>query len=150
MKLVKLIGVAVLSFAMTSSKCTSTNSRRNVVLPSIHLIGCKTSPCSQIWSDDTTSPGATFPQKVSVDIDDKGVLGVDAKYSKSTALDDISASIDSRYRKWVFPKDQAGRHTLWRVDPERLAIQLSENADGTKEVIYLSARAWPTREEKRP
>jgi hypothetical protein len=75
-----------------------------------------------------------------VDFDDNGVLGVVAKYDKSTAANDIRASIDSRYGKWSFPKTKLDR-IICSVEPEKLAIQLAENNDRTKEVIYLAARA---------
>jgi hypothetical protein len=31
---------------------------------------------------------------------------------------------------------------VWRVESEKIAIQLSEEDNGMKEVIYLSAAAW--------
>ena len=150
MKIAALIGVAILAVGLTSYNRQKPDSTRSVILPSSHLIGCKSSSCSQMWSNDAAGPGAIFPQNISVDIDDNGVLGVVAKYNKSTAANDIRASINSQYGKWVFPKDQAGPHYLWRVEPEKLAIQFAENDDKTKEVIYLSARAWQARKNKVP
>ena len=150
MKTVAVIGAAILTMCLTSYNRQKPDSTRSIVLPSSHLIGCKLSGCSQMWLSDAAGPGVIFPQNVSVDIDDDGVLGVVAKYDKSTSVDDIRASIDSQYGKWVFPKDQTGPHNLWRVEPEKLAIQLAENNDRTKEVIYLSARAWQARKNDAP
>jgi len=141
----KKVGVmAVLMFAVGLTSCSrpKLENSRHVVLPSSKLIGCRSSGCSQVWFDDAADSHAIYPQNISIDIDDKGVLGLVARYDKTTVLDDIRASIENRYGKWAFPKDHTGPARVWRVEPERVAIQLAEDDDGTKEVIYLSARAW--------
>jgi hypothetical protein len=95
-----------------------------------------------LWPDEAADSHAIYPQNISIDIDDQGVLGVVTHYDKSTPLEDIRTSINKRYGDWVFPKDHTGPAVLWRVEPEKVAVQLVEERHGTKEVIYLSAGAW--------
>jgi len=137
----RVIAAVTLVVGLTSCGRLTHESGSHVVLPSAELIGCKASSCSQVWLD-TADSHALYPRNISIDIDDEGVLGVVARYDRPATIDDIRASINKRYGKWVFPKDHAGPAALWRVEPEKVAIQLSENDDGTKEVVYLSARAW--------
>jgi hypothetical protein len=143
----RVIAVVTLAIGLTSCGRLKHETGGHVVLPSSELIGCKASGCSQVWLDAANSR-ALYPRNISIDIDDEGVLGVVARYDRSIAIDDIRASINKRYGEWVFPKDHAGPAALWRVEPEKVAIQLSENDDGTKEVVYLSARAWLTKRGK--
>ena len=88
MKTVAVIGAAILTMCLTSYNRQKPDSTRSIVLPSSHLIGCKLSGCPQMWLSDAAGPGVIFPQNVSVDIDDDGVLGVVAKYDKSTSVDE--------------------------------------------------------------
>jgi hypothetical protein len=141
----RVIAAMTLAIDLTSFGQLKHESASHVVLPSSELIGCKVSGCSSVWLVDAADSQALYPRNISIDIDDEGVLGVVARYDKSTAIDDIRASINKRYGEWVFPKDHAGPASLWRVEREKVAIQLSEHDDGTKEVIYLSARAWLVR-----
>ena len=144
----RVIAVMMLAVCLASCSRLHHENHRHVVLPSSRLIGCQASGCSQVWSDDAADSSAIYPQNISIDIEEKGVLGIVARYDKSTSIDDIRASIDDHYGKWVFPKDHSGPAALWRVEPERVAIQLGQKDDGTKEVIYLSARAWLSKQGK--
>ena len=139
----RVIGVVALAIGLTSvGRPTDDDGSGAIVLPSTNLIGCKTSGCSQVWQVETADSHALYPENISIDIDNEGVLGIVARYGKSASIDDIRSSITKRYGKFVFPKDSAGPASLWRVEPEKIAIQLSEHDDGTKQVIYLSVRAW--------
>lgn len=66
-------------------------------------------------------------------------LGLQAIYEKSVSLDDLKASIDEQYGKWALSSNSSSPVKLWRVESEKLAIQLSVTTDRTKEL---------TREEK--
>ena len=136
------IFAVLLAFSLIAYARQKQESENRVVLPNSKLIGCETPACSQLWPDDVADSHATYPQNISIDIEDQGIIGVVTRYDKSTPLNDIRTSINKRYGEWVFPKDSAGLAVLWRVEPEKTAIQLAKDKDGTKEVIYLSARAW--------
>jgi hypothetical protein len=53
------------------------------------------------------------------------------------------ASIDGHYGKSTYVIDnETSPVKVWRVEPEKIAIQLSEEDNGMKELICLSANAW--------
>ena len=71
-----------------------------------------------------------------------------ALFDKSIPLDDIKAAIDERYGKWAVPEFVNSPLKIWRVEPEKFAIQLSvasKNDEkrniaeaGTRLAIYLA------------
>ena len=76
------------------------------------------------------------------------LYGMTALYDKSISLDDVRAAIDERYGKWALPGFEKSAMKLWRVEPEKFAIQLSvaDKTDeqrniadaGTKQAIYIA------------
>jgi hypothetical protein len=115
----------------------------HVVLPNSKLIGCKGSDCSQIWQDIPTDVGAIYPHSINIDIKNGAVLGMAVHYDKAISIGDIKASIDDHYGKSTYVIDnETSPVKVWRVEPEKLVIQLSVENNGMKEVIYLSADAW--------
>ena len=77
------------------------------------------------------------------------LYGMTATYDKSIPVEDVRAAIDERYGRWALPLDDpSGPVKLWRVEPEKFAIQLSvadkkdekmNIADaGTKQAIYIA------------
>jgi len=115
----------------------------HVVLPNSKLIGCKASDCSQIWQDIPTDAAAIYPHNISIDIENGAVLGVVAHYDKSVSVGDIKTSIDDHYGKSTYVIDnETSPVKVWRVEPEKIAIQLAAEDNGMKQVIYLSANAW--------
>ncbi len=81
---------------------------------------------------------AIYPWQVSVDITDGTIIGLTALYDPATPIDVIKASIDDRYGQWALKEFKSGPINLWRVEPERLAINLSTNDNGMISVIYLA------------
>jgi len=93
-----------------------------------------------VWQGKPAAANTLYPNQITIDIDNtsnRGVMGVMATYDKSVSMQDITLSIDRRYGKWAFPKNSTSPVKLWRVEPEKFAIQLSED-DGVKYVIYMA------------
>ncbi len=126
--------------------------RKHVILPNPKLLRCLTSDCAQLWQDKPPAADDIYPKQVIVDLyKNPCPLGVMAHYDKSVSLDDLRAAINERYGQWAFPLplSAATPITLWRVESEKFAIQLSEmdRRDaklagdkcevGTKTVIYI-------------
>ena len=127
---------------MPRSTAKHTNDGR-VVLPNSKLVGCKASDCSQLWQDMPTDGAAIYPHNSSIDIENGAVLGIVAHYEKSLSIGQIKSSIDDHYGKSTYVIDnETSPVKVWKYEPERIAIQLSEEDDGKKQVIYLSANAW--------
>jgi hypothetical protein len=115
----------------------------HVVLPNSTLIGCKASACSQLWQDIPADAAAIYPHNISIDIENGAVLGIKTLYDKSVSVGDIKASIDDHYGKSTYVIDnETAPVKVWRIETERIAIQLAVDHDGVKQVIYLSANAW--------
>lgn len=108
---------------------------RHVVLPSSKLLGCTSSGCSQLWQDNPAEANAIYPRQVIIDIfgNDSCPRGVAALYEKSISTDDIKAALDQRYGKWALAETATLPVKLWRVEPEKFAIQLAMTDDRTQE-----------------
>jgi len=71
-----------------------------------------------------------------------------ALYDKSVSVDDLKTAIDERYEKWAHTDFANSPVKLWRVEPEKFAIQLSVAGKedekkniaeaGTKRAIYIA------------
>ena len=76
------------------------------------------------------------------------IYGVTALYDKSIPFEDIASAIDARYTRWAKPDFAHAPPRLWRVEPEKFAIQLSvagredEKSNvaeaGTVQAIYIA------------
>ena len=113
----------------------------HIVLPNEKLLSCKSSSCSQLYSD--AGPNDIYPRQVIVDFfgsngSESCVRGVVAIYEKSVSIDDLSAAIDQRYGKWK----HADMPTLWRVEPQKFVIQLGVTGDRTKGATHAEKRAY--------
>jgi hypothetical protein len=115
----------------------------HVVLPNSKLIGCKALDCSQIWQDFPAEVPAAYPHNVSIDVENGALLGIVAHYDKSISVEDIKASIDDHYGKSTYVIDnETSPVKVWRVEAEKIVIQLATEDNGMKQVIYVSAGAW--------
>ena len=133
----------VFTIGLASGSAVNHAGGRHVVLPNSKLIGCKASACSQMWQDVSPDSAAIYPHNISIDIENGAVLGIVAHYEKSVSVGDIKASIDGHYGKSTYVIDnETSPVKVWRVEPEKIAIQLAVEDDGKKQVIYLSANAW--------
>jgi hypothetical protein len=132
-----LILITVLVF------CEPKNSEKRIVLPNSNLMRCAT---THLWQDEKPGANSIYPVQVGIDhFDNQGCpQGIVALYEKTVSLNDIKAALDQRYGKWGGTDN--GRIMLWRVEPEKFAIQLTTIDDslrearepGMKQVIYLA------------
>jgi hypothetical protein len=138
--LVLILGLALCKFAVAQHhKCC--------VLPTPKLLTCRSTDCSRLWPEQA-EPGAAYPKQVTVDVNVDCIYGLTASYDKSVPLEEIRAAIDERYKQWAVNIPPNSPPYIWRVEPERFAIQLSvagkqhakkKLADaGTNQVIYLA------------
>jgi len=66
------------------------------------------------------------------------VVGLTAVYDKSVSKKELQAAINALYEKSaVHTANGMVIDGLWRVESERIVIQLFEYSDGTKRLIYL-------------
>jgi hypothetical protein len=142
----KVIAAAALTLALAHFQTSKQQNGGRVVLPNPNLLRCRSSDCSQLWSDNPDAD-AVFPTQIRVDVDRNCVYGFTALYDKSISMNAVEAALDERYKKWALADFANSPLRLWRVEPEKLAIQLS-TADkkdekrafaeaGTKVVIFL-------------
>jgi hypothetical protein len=139
----KRLIAAIFTIGLTFGGTVKPKSGRHVVLPNSKLIGCKASDCSQVWQGTPVETAAIYPHNVNIDVDNGAVLGIVAQYDKAVSMSDIKASIDGHYGKSTYVIDnETSPVKVWRVEPEKIATQPSEEDNGMKELIYLSANAW--------
>lgn len=145
----RLLAASVFMLLLDCGPIVPRESASRVVLPNPKLLRCKSSDCFQMWVEKSVEASAVFPKQFSIDMNDQNCLyGMKAPYDKSISLDDIKAAIDERYGKWALPGFENSGMKLWRVEPEKFAIQLSvaDKADekrqladaGTKQAIYIA------------
>jgi hypothetical protein len=145
MKSLKMLVVLLLAGSMFIGQ---PKSERQVILPSSGLMKCG---ATQLWVNETVPGESVYPVRLIVDhFDQNGCpQGIIALYDKTISENEIRASLDKLYGKWARPDSTALPVKLWRVEPERFAIQLttvidslketgSLGAKGMKQVIYLS------------
>ena len=146
----RLIAAAVLMLSLAHCQTAKEEKSTRLVLPNAKLLRCKSSDCFQLWLEKSTEANAVFPKQVIIDMNQNCLYGMTALYDKSISVEDVRAAIDERYGKWALPSndDAAVPVKLWRVEPEKFAIQLSVGdkktekmniADaGTKQAIYVA------------
>ena len=108
-----------------------------VVLPNPNLIRCSTSSCPPVLPDGT-DPRAVYPWQVSLDYTNGSVIGLTALYDQPTTIDDVQAVVNERYGQSAMPEFRTGPVRLWRVEPERFVINLSQADTGMVRLIYLT------------
>lgn len=120
--------------------------KTGIVLPNPKLLTCRGADCSQLWQKQSAD-GAVFPKQLSIDMEQGCVYGMTARYDRSVSVEELTATIDEQYGKWTVPHFDKGPHRLWRVEPEKFAIQLVvlDKRDekrgveaGTKELILIA------------
>ncbi len=119
-----------------------------VVLPNSKLLRCTSADCFQLWSESPAQAKAVFPKQLIIDMNQNCPYGMTALYDKSISVDDVKAAINEHYEKWALAQFANLLVKLWRVEPEKFAIQLSvaDKKDekmniaeaGTKKVIYIA------------
>ncbi len=88
--------------------------------------------------DKVADADAVYPWQVLVDFNGSQVIGLIAFYDQPTTMDDIQAAVDERYGKWANASFRTGPARLWRIEPDKTAIQLSVAGSGMVQLIYLT------------
>lgn len=144
----RVLAAMVLMLGLACGQAVTEENGSRIVLPNPKLLRCKTSGCYQVWLEKSADTNAVFPKQVSIDMNQSCLYGMTALYDKSIPLDDIRTAIDEHYGKWAVPGFANSPLRLWRVEPEKFAIQLSiatkkdekrNTGDaGTKRAIYIA------------
>jgi hypothetical protein len=129
----RVVAVAACFFASLCASAQVGDAARKVVLPNPQLIHCRSLECSQLWKQESGEGHMLYPAQVLTDLVDGEVVGLTAIYDKSVSTQEIRYAIQALYSKWDYLHDGS----LWRVEPEKLVLQLAERTDGTKILIYL-------------
>jgi len=142
----KVIAAAALTLTLAHFQTSEQQNGGRCVLPNPKRLQCRSSDCTQLWSDKPEA-GAVFPKQIIVDMDHNCIYGVTALHDKSASVDVVETTIDERYKKWASADFANSPVRLWRVEPEKLAIQFSGANEqdekrnvtevGAKQVIFL-------------
>jgi len=144
----RIVTMLVLMLGLACSRTAIGENSKRIVLPNPRLLRCNYSDCYQMWLEKTFGANGVFPKQFSVDMNGNCLYGMTALYDKSVPIEDITAAIDEQYGKWAISEPEKLPLKLWRVEPEKFAIQLStaskqdekrKIADaGTKQVLYIA------------
>jgi hypothetical protein len=131
----KITGVAAVIGCLLLTMCAGAQAgdkARKIVLPSPQLIYCRSAQCSQLWKPESNGGSTVYPSQVLTDLVDGEIVGLTAVYGKSVSTEELQAAINKQYAKWTIISG-----SVWRVEPEKLAISIADGEEGAKEVIYL-------------
>ena len=144
----RVLAAVVLMLGVAYGQTATEDNGSRIVLPNPKLLRCKSSDCYQVWLEKSAEPNAVFPKQVTIDMNQSCLYGMTVLFDRSIPVDDITAAIDERYGKWAVPEFEKLPLKIWRVEPEKFAIQLSvaskkdekrNIADaGTRQVLYLA------------
>jgi hypothetical protein len=122
-----------------------------IVLPNPNLMRCS---AAELWRGNGSGTEAVYPVNLIMDHFSKEGCpqGIIALYDRTISQNDVRTALDQLYGKWAVTVDTR-RLNVWRVEPEKFAIQLATIRDsikeqggpgekGMKQVIYL---AFPAR-----
>jgi hypothetical protein len=112
----------------------------SLILPNPKLLGCSAARCPQLWKDDDPDAKAIYPKQLTIDFKGNCAYGLTAKYDKFTPIESIRFALDKDFGKWAVPHLDSTPVMVWRVEPEKFAIQLGTADDGMQQLIYLSLR----------
>jgi hypothetical protein len=118
--------------ALLSAGAEAADNKRKVVLPNPQLIHCRSAECSQLWRQDSSDGGIVYPAQVLTDFVNGEVVGLTAVYDRSVSKEELRAAINA-----IYGKSPQVVTDIWRVEPEQLAISISQADSGSNEVIYL-------------
>ncbi|GEM_PF-2199364 len=140
--------LSLLLLSLPNSQTAQERPRGHIILPSPQLLRCKATDCFQLWSGKPEERNAIFPKQFVVDMNGDCLYGMTATYDKSVSVEAIKEAIDTEYGKWALSDFAKSPIKLWRVQPEKFAIQLSEPGtkdqkmnkaeEGTKQVTYIA------------
>ena len=146
----RVFAAVVLMLGLAHCQSAGQENGSRLVLPTPKLLRCQSSDCFQLWLEKPAEANDVFPKQLIIDMNQSCLYGMTALYDKSIPVEDVKAAIDEHYGKWALPLNDhaAGPVKLWRVEPEKFAIQLSvaDRKDekrniaeaGTKQAIYIA------------
>jgi hypothetical protein len=141
----RVIAAVVLTVGLAHCQTATEEKSARLVLPNAKLLRCKSSDCFQLWLEKPAEANAVFPKQLIIDMNQNCLYGMTALYDKSIRVEDVRAAIDERYGKWALPlDDRSGPVKLWRVEPEKFAIQLSVGDKETEKMNIADAGAKQT------
>ena len=136
--------------------------RPTIALPDPALMKCAN---QELWQGEAKASFSIYPERLMMDhFDQSGCpRGMIVLYDKEVSFSAIKAAINERYGKWEQTDLARPTISIWRVEPERFAIQLTTIGKSRKEtaitggeemrqVIYLSipAKKAPMDEQPHP
>src|SRR5882724_4258823 len=144
----RLMATAVLLFGFATSQTATEENSRGILLPSPKLLRCRSSECSQLWLEKSGETSPICPKQLILDMNQGCLYGLTALYEKSIPAEEVMAAIDARYEKSSLSNFANSSLRLWRIEPDKFAIQMSvaDKADekkhiteaGTTRVIYIA------------
>jgi hypothetical protein len=137
----RLIGVFGCLIASLWAGAQAVGSPRKIVLPNPKQIHCHSATCSQLWTETSLAGEAVYPAQVLTDrvkwLDrraHRGLRQIRIDYGNPSCVQHL---LSMENGSCIPQRRQRHQVWVWRVEPERLAIRLSERNNGVKQLTYL-------------
>jgi hypothetical protein len=112
----------------------------SLALPNPQLLGCNSASCERLWQGDYPEANAAYPTQLSIDLKGGVPYGLTARYDKSIPTLTIKTALVKVYAKWTMTGLSGSPVIMWRVETEKIVIQLSTTEEGARQLVYLSLR----------
>ncbi|MGB0035306.1 MAG: hypothetical protein WBP79_07525 [Candidatus Acidiferrales bacterium] len=119
-----VIATVILMLGLAHFQTAKEENGGRFVLPNPKLLRCRSSDCFNLWLEDRHAD-AVFPKQLRIDMNQDCIYGLEAVYDKSVSMHDIELAIDEHYLGSKYTDFEKYSIRLWRVEPEKFAIQLS-------------------------
>jgi hypothetical protein len=139
------LGVVVVVTLLTSCARRDAEPGASLVLPNHQLIGCISAHCQDLWEPGAPRLDASYPVSISLDVRHGCPFGLVARFDETVSLEAIKSAIDQRYSKWALPDNNnaATPVKLWRIEPEKFAIQLAVVEESNENMTLGQSLAQP-------
>jgi len=112
----------------------------SLALPNPQLLGCNSASCERLWEGDYPDGNAVYPKQLTIDFKHGVPYGLMAQYDKSIQTETIKTALDKDYAKWAVTGLSGSPVIMWRVETEKIVIQLSTTEEGARQLAYLSLK----------
>jgi len=139
-KIIKALQIIIVIFLVSIS--FAKEAEKVVVLPNPKIVGKKIQLLNTsllMTLTDNSAKNIIYPFEIVVDIEDGKVTAIKASYNNSLGLEEVVSEINKLYKKWALKGFENTNMRLWRVEPYKFAISVSQE-ENCIEVIILPFR----------
>ncbi len=139
-KIIKVLQIIIVIFLVSTS--FAKEFEEVVVLPNPEIIGKRVQSLNTshlIIAKNNSGKKMIYPFEIVLDIEDGKITALKASYNSSLGLEKVESEINKLYKKWALKGFEDTNMRLWRIEPYKFAISVSQE-ENCIEVIILPFR----------